>query len=99
MTVRTHDDARLNIAPSARVSIVGAIFGGVTTLWRAAEDFYSRIQNRRGVEAMLDLEDSILRDMGVTRDDVRWASRLPLSYRAGEELACARDRRLRRSQG
>lgn len=101
MTVCTDDNVRPNLALSERSSAdgtaLGSITGGVITLWRAAEEFYARFVNRRGVEAMLELDDSILRDMGVTRADVRWASRLPLSCRSGEELSRARGRRLRRS--
>lgn len=108
MTVCTNDNVRPDLAvqdavPAASGSSVYRFLAlavyGVTTLWSAAEELYARFQNRRGVEAMLKLDDSILHDMGVTRADVRWASRLPLSYRAGEELSRASGRRLRRSRG
>lgn len=102
MTVCTNDNVCPNLAPSEQDSAGGTFFGGLAQgaimLWRAAEEFYTRFQNRRSVEAMLELDDSILRDMGVTRDDVRWASRLSLSHRAGEELSRARGRRLHRSK-
>lgn len=35
---------------------------------------------------MLGLSDHILRDIGVTREDVIWASKLPLSKSASKEL-------------
>ncbi|CAN0589766.1 unnamed protein product, partial [Ectocarpus sp. 12 AP-2014] len=54
--------------------------------WLAAEDLYARIQYRRGVRDMLDLDDHLLCDMGITRGDVVRASNLPLHESAGEEL-------------
>lgn len=102
MTVRTHDDARQNLTPSVQNPADRTIFGWVAAaaiaLWRAVDDLYCRIQNRRRFEAMLELEDSLLNDIGVTRDEVRWASRLPLSYSAGDELRRASGRRIRRSE-
>lgn len=105
MTVCTNDDVRQNLAPAKQGLAGGTFLGGLarlaqgaTIVWRAAEEYYMRFQNRRRLEAMLELDDSILSDIGVTRDDVRWASRLPLSYRAGEELSRARGRRMSRSK-
>lgn len=101
MTVCTNDNLRPHLAPSKQVSadrsIIGLTISGLAALWRAGDELYGRIQNRRGVQSMLELDDSLLRDMGVTRDDVRWASQLPLSCRAGEELSRASGRRVRRS--
>lgn len=101
MTVCTNDNLRPILAPSKQASadrsILGLIVSGLSALWHASDELYDRIQNRRGVQSMLELDDSLLRDMGVTRDDVRWASQLPLTRRAGEELTRASGRRLRRS--
>ncbi|MEM1287550.1 MAG: DUF1127 domain-containing protein [Pseudomonadota bacterium] len=54
---------------------------------------YRHLENRRGVEEMLQLDDALLRDIGLERADIRWASRLPLKCSAGEELARATGRR------
>lgn len=43
-------------------------------------------ERRDAFNTMLHLDDRMLSDIGVTRDDVRWASRLPLSVNASEEL-------------
>lgn len=58
----------------------------VTSSWHAAEDLYARVQYRRGVRDMLDLDDHLLCDMGITRGDVLRASNLPLHESAGDEL-------------
>lgn len=58
----------------------------VTSVWFAAEDLYARVQYRRGIREMLELDDHMLCDMGVTRGDVLRASNLPLHESAGEEL-------------
>ena len=54
--------------------------------WNAAQTMYRRYRNRQGVRQMLELDDSLLRDMGVTRYDVMRASRTPLTHSAGAEL-------------
>lgn len=99
MTVRTHNDARHNFAPSATGTgdrtVLGWVVSTATALWHAVEDLNQRIQNWRGVEAMLKLDDALLRDMGVTRGEIIRASRLPLSHRAGEELSRVSRRRAR----
>ncbi len=45
-----------------------------------------RYVDRLAYRNMLDLDESILRDIGVTREDVIRASKLPLSRNAAEEL-------------
>ena len=42
--------------------------------------------NRNAFQTMLKLDDARLKDIGVTRSDVLWASRLPLSENAALEL-------------
>ena len=42
--------------------------------------------NRQAFQNMLYLNDRILEDIGVTRDDVLWANRLPLRVNAALEL-------------
>ena len=43
-------------------------------------------EKRDACNAMLLLEDAMLRDIGVTRANVEWASKLPLEMNAAEEL-------------
>lgn len=60
------------------------------TLARLVDRFRTRQQQRRdraGFSVMLKLEDHILADIGVTRDSVEWADRLPVDKDAGCELA------------
>ncbi|WP_375571507.1 DUF1127 domain-containing protein [Ahrensia marina] len=58
----------------------------VTSVWHAAEDLYARVQYRRGIREMLELDDHMLCDMGITRGDVLRAYNLPLRESAGTEL-------------
>ncbi len=43
-------------------------------------------RRRRGFKRLLDLDDHMLRDIGVTRAEVEIAANLPLSVDAGQEL-------------
>lgn len=43
-------------------------------------------EERQAFNAMLYLDNHMLDDIGVSRADVEWASRLPLSTNAAEEL-------------
>ena len=45
-----------------------------------------RREDRRAFEHLLGLDDIMLKDIGVTRADVIWANRLPLSQNAAAEL-------------
>lgn len=46
----------------------------------------ARKRDRRAFKQMLNLDDQVLNDMGVTRHEVEYASRLPLSVDAATEL-------------
>lgn len=50
---------------------------------------------RRGIRLLERMDDHMLRDMGLTRDDLRWARRLPLSANAEASLEDLRLRNLR----
>jgi uncharacterized protein YjiS (DUF1127 family) len=52
--------------------------------WMACR--YRHWKARGKVRAMQDLDDRTLADIGVRRDEVLWASRLPLSVNAALEL-------------
>lgn len=43
-------------------------------------------RDRLAFRAMMHLDDNTLKDVGVSREDVIWASQLPLSQNAGQEL-------------
>jgi uncharacterized protein YjiS (DUF1127 family) len=58
------------------------LFARLNALWR----------NRRETRALLDMNDSQLADIGLTRDDVRHALRQPLTRDPSHELARARRR-------
>lgn len=45
-----------------------------------------QVTNRLAFKNLLTLEANILQDIGVTREDVIWASKLPLSKNAALEL-------------
>ncbi len=63
---------------------------GVTSAFQAFAKFLRERQklrvNRAAFNSMLSLDDRMLSDIGVTRDNVRWASKLPLHMNAAEEL-------------
>ena len=48
---------------------------------------------RRAFENLLILDEDLLKDIGVTRDEVIWASRLPLDVSAAQKLKEIADRR------
>ncbi|MEM7427299.1 MAG: DUF1127 domain-containing protein [Pseudomonadota bacterium] len=66
--------------------------------FRTAARWFSNWQARRQVSRLTDFETRLLDDMGVTRDEVRWAAQLPLSVNAAWELRHrSRTRRLAES--
>ncbi|MEM1286451.1 MAG: DUF1127 domain-containing protein [Pseudomonadota bacterium] len=62
---------------------LSAIFLGA---WTEAKTLYRRWNNRREIRAMMDLDDHLLCDMGITRYDVLRAGNTPLSQSPGEAL-------------
>ncbi len=72
---------------TAPTSIIpGFVQQGWISFWRAAKRRRQARIDRDAFRTMLGLEEHMLRDIGVTRGDVVWASRLPLSVNAAEEL-------------
>ena len=63
---------------AASVSLAGRL-QRIARNWRA----------RRNVRNMLELDDRMLADIGVRRDEVAWASQLPLAVNAAIELEAA----------
>lgn len=64
-------------------SVLASYFAKIADFLEAREQ---RRIDRDAFNTMLTLDDDMLADIGVTRDDVYWASRLPLSVNASEAL-------------
>ncbi len=58
----------------------------INSLARALEARVSERRARKGINQILELEDHMLDDIGVTRADVHRVSRMPLSNDAATEL-------------
>ncbi len=71
-----------------------AIQMSLATLRQRLSERRRQRQLRQEYLAMLDLDDHILRDIGVTRGQVAWAAQMPLSQDAEAEIdhAVARNR-------
>jgi uncharacterized protein YjiS (DUF1127 family) len=69
-------DYALNRAASVEATGAASIISRLIRNWRA----------RRAVTRLESFDDYMLRDIGVTRADVEWASGLPLSVNAALEL-------------
>lgn len=95
MTVRQTTDAPSGLSAHGQTAF-GVIVHALASAWHAAEDLYLRIHHRSGIRQMLELDDHLLCDMGITRGDVLRAANLPLDRSAGEELRrVSRSRTLR----
>jgi uncharacterized protein YjiS (DUF1127 family) len=75
-------DYALSRAQSAEAAGSGSFLGQLIRNWRA----------RRAVARLDRLDDHMLRDIGITREDLRWAAGLPLTVNA----ALAMDERANR---
>ena len=81
-------DYALSHAQSAEATGSTSILGRLIRNWRA----------RRAVARLDLLDDRMLQDIGLTREDLRWASGLPLSVNAAlamDQHARSRERRRR----
>jgi len=47
---------------------------------------HNQRMDRMAFRTLLSLDDNLLKDIGVTRQDVTWANNLPLSVNAAEKL-------------
>ncbi len=80
-----------NIQPLASQQTVFSIITKATNdiathLKNAFKQRQKRWNNRNALQQMLKLDDHILADIGLTRDDVLWANTLPLEKNAAVEL-------------
>ncbi len=58
----------------------------VTAVTNRIKLLYKQRIDRQAFNNMLNLDAAILKDIGVRHDDVRWASKLPISQNAALEL-------------
>lgn len=56
-------------------------------------NWFNLYAKRRRFNRLLDLDDRMLDDIGVTREEVQLASKLPLSANAGNQLRMTSERR------
>ncbi len=78
-------DYALNRAAAAEATGSLSLLWGLLRNWRA----------RRAVSRLDQLDDHLLRDIGVTREELRWAAGLPLSLNAALQLEDRANRRRR----
>ena len=60
--------------------------GILHTLFRKVEETFKAWQRRRQIATLVDFDDHMLSDIGLTRGDVREALELPFSHDPGREL-------------
>lgn len=63
-----------------------ASVGALSVLLASARSAFRAWRSRQKMASLLDLDDHMLGDVGVTRDDVKWALDLPFSHDPGLEL-------------
>ena len=69
------------------ISILATAFHQISNLLRQQYLQKRRYQkNQRALSQLLNLEDNILTDIGITRTDVIWAKTLPIEVNATREL-------------
>ncbi|MCP1677129.1 uncharacterized protein YjiS (DUF1127 family) [Natronocella acetinitrilica] len=73
--------------------------GLVTGLMTALRELWVAWRRRRRFLALRDLDDRLLRDIGLRREDVERGARLPLRQNAAEILAAERQAARRRQGG
>ncbi len=78
-----------NHCPTLDVKLEGPrnlLTQGFSKLISFAVTQLQRRYQRAAFRKLLVADDRILKDIGVTRGDIHWASQLPLQVNAGEEL-------------
>jgi uncharacterized protein YjiS (DUF1127 family) len=71
-------------------------FGELSSSWLSR--FFRNWKARKHVASLEQYDDVLLRDIGVTRDEIRWAAHLPLSQNAALALEDRAFRRRRDSE-
>ena len=64
---------------SAPANLLATLLNVVRSAWTAG-------MRRRKLASLLDLDDHMLADVGVTREDLKWVLDLPFSHDPGLEL-------------
>jgi uncharacterized protein YjiS (DUF1127 family) len=67
--------------------------GALHTLYRAASEAVHAWQHRRQISTLVDFDDHMLADIGLSRQDVKEALDLPFSHDPGRELQFRASRR------
>ena len=81
-----------DLAPAAS----GRLALGATTLARAVAAYARNALRRRRIKRLVDLDDHLLDDIGVTRHEVEIATRLPFTHDPTVELRRLAEERRRR---
>ena len=74
------------IAEPAVAHLISRPYSWFETIRQAWNLRQQRRTDRDAFNTLLRLDDRALRDIGVSREDVMWASRLPLTFNAAQEL-------------
>lgn len=91
----TCDAPTVSVTTGRRLSqtILAAPFNALRLVWDRAREYRER---RDAFRALARLDDRMLDDIGMSRGDLDWASRLPLQINAARELRILAERRRRR---
>ncbi|MEM7377286.1 MAG: DUF1127 domain-containing protein [Pseudomonadota bacterium] len=81
----THCDLNLNRVEIAPINTPHWL-ASAATAWRRMTETLRAWRRRRKLTQLHDLDDKMLRDIGVTRAELHRATRLPLSVNAAVEL-------------
>lgn len=87
MTVECYDQICANRSEQNATAGVGAFLSKLWTQFKTRRaEIRQRKIDRDAFAHLVTLDESQLKDIGLRRDDVLWASQLPLSQNASQEL-------------
>lgn len=73
-------------------SATAALWNTILRVSEKVSVWHQQRINRAAFNQMLTLDDRILEDIGVSRQDIEWASNLPIELNAGEVLGRCKKR-------
>lgn len=83
----TRSEQRKQTAKAIRkTTFAGSLCSLVASTRHWIEKKYNQRINRQAFNYLLTLDDNLLKDIGVTRQDVQWASQLPLEEDAATKI-------------